>query len=282
MNEEMSNGNRLRVLSEIVTVDAWTEPGGDDRRAIFYVALAFQKSRIGGEEGTSEVRFTMAVKQCDIVIIPPQDPSIVVDKSTVHRPPPLAPLKQRQLQANRTKLGFRGTLKAAFGKRPETFVEAQGAFSRERETSLGSEQDISAYDEGWKITQDGYYAWSVNGGLLEDGLLNKSIWDGKQPRLHLIDERSDDVRAREKQRQMEPHARIEIRCAAEDIWIGDIEYKDPARQALFERSAHKAEKLVAARQFIMHELKSRSLEPGDMVKNTLAKLKIADVSLKIF
>lgn len=282
MNEEVLGGNRLRVLSEVVSVDAWTQPGDNDRRAIFHVALAFHKPRMGGEDEKSQVRFTMAIKQCEIVIIPPQAPGVVVDKSTVHRPPPLEPIKQRQLRAQRTKLGFGGKLMAKIGQKPDASAEAQGSFSRERETSLDSEQEISIYDEGWGVTEEGYYAWSVNGGLLEKGLLTKSIWDGTKPRLHFVDERSDEVRTREKKRQMEPHARIEIRCAAEDIWIDDIEYKDPERQKRFERSQHRAEKLVAARQFIVHELKSRSLEPGDMVKNTLAKLKIADVSLKVF
>lgn len=285
-DHEFSSGNQQRMLSEVVTVDGWATPvEGDDRRVAFHVVLAFEAARMGGED-VSEVRFTIGIKRCEVVLIPPQEPGVNVDKKTVSRPPPLVPLARRQLEARRSKLGFAGTLKASISKAltggGDASLSIDAAHSRERESSLAGEQSVNPYDEGWKKTPEGYDAWTLNGGLLENGVLANSIWDGTKPRLQFVDTRENCVREREKERQIEPHARIEIRCVAEDIWIDDIQFKDPERQKMFSLAKHKAEKITTARQFIMHELKSRALEPGDITRNTLAKLKIADVALKIF
>lgn len=275
--------NRRRVLHEVVSLKLWFEAvNGDERKSAFHATVAFSDARLGEEEEASEVRFNLSVKRCDIVFIPPSDPQINVDPKSVKIPPPLKPLKQRELEARKSQYGWSATLKATIGKKVEGGGALEAGASREREGTLVNEQEISPHGEAWKETHDGYDAWEVKGDLLEGGRLQGTIWSAHDgARLHLVDKRAQEVIERERKRQMEPEARLEIRCRSEDLDIYGIEFKDPARKVRFESKSYKAEKLLAAREFIRSELSGRLLQPSNIGKNTAAKVKIADVTIKI-
>lgn len=270
--------NTHRTLRNLVGINAWfVQDAEKPNRFTLHADVSFSEERLGGDSPT-QVIFRMSVRRCDIIFRPPAAAAFRIDSATVRSPRPL-PLKHvSQRDHVATKAAGRGKLTLPWRG---SAAEAELSHERTRETTTTSEQTVGPFREQWRRV-DGYNAWSVDGKNLENGRLAGSVFDAhKEPRLTLIDGRSENARRNDEQKNMQPVAGISVRCLREDIDIYDIRFKDPDRQKLLETSKHKAEKLLAAREVLKEALLREGLSAGNLTSDPFAEMSICDVAITI-
>ncbi len=273
--------NTHRILFQLISLRAWfTQVEGSTKRLTFHADVSFDEERLGGGPET-RVTFKLSVKRCEIVFIPPAAQSFVVDPASVSTPAPLKPIAVRQTEQLKMRKGWGVTLGLS-KKSVDGSANLEAGGSRERNTDITSEQTLGAFDEIWKRSREGHEAWSLNGDRLEDGRLRGTIWGGRdQPRLAVVDRRSEGARDLDSKNNMPPQARLEVRCKSEDLDIYDIEFKDPAESERFLTRGHKANKLLAAKQFLRKAIFERGLTAGDIEHDKHADMTIADATVAI-
>lgn len=281
-NDRHSNrtkDNSHRTLRDLVSVNAWFIQDTDDEdRFTLHAGVSFNEERLGG--GSSSVIFRLAVKRCEIIFVPPFGEPFRVDPSSVRMPRPLNPKSVLQTRKRKTRTAFGGVLTLNWTK-PTGSAKVEGSQESERETEEASSQTIGMYHELWKRVGSNH-AWSVDGKDLDEGRLAGPVFDPQnEPRLTLIDRRSEVSKARDQAQKIEPIASIRVQCLREDIDIYDIRFTDDEQQRTFESKAHKAEKLLVAREVLKDALLREGLLAGDIATDPYAQMTICDVSIKI-
>jgi hypothetical protein len=87
--------NRLRIFADVVSIDAWHKPFGENcPRADLHVDAVFREAVAMGGEEASRVRFRLSLKRAEVVVvIPPAEP-VIIDRSSVARETPILEGKQ--------------------------------------------------------------------------------------------------------------------------------------------------------------------------------------------
>jgi len=277
----MSNDNTHRSLKSLVSVNAWFEQDeSDPRRFALRARVSFREERLGGDAET-KVTFKLSVKRCDMVFIPPNGPAFTVDPKSVKIPKPLNPKSVTMRGASETKGEGSGTLSL----NPMNLIagaKAKISHGRERSEQAVSEQTIDWYHEAWS-TMDGNHAWSVDGRDLNDRrLAGPAIDDTGEPRLVLIDKRSDEVRERDEDRQLPPMAAIKVSCLREDIDIYEISFKNPEDEKLAKSNReNKKKREMVAREVLKEALIREGLLFGEIVTDPYAEMTICDVAITV-
>lgn len=278
--DELHDDNTHRSLKRLVVVDAWFRRSADSNdRYILHADVSFNEERLGGGTETA-VLFKVAVKQCEIVFIPPE-PEFRVDRHSVARQRPLGPqeiadIKQRKAATSlRVKLGFR--------QKPSADANIDWERSGGSEQTSKSTQTKSMYNEQFTRSIDGYDAWRVNGQELPQGRLVGPVFDVEtEPRLTLIDLRSEMRRANDKKYSMSPLSRIEVRCLREDIDIYDIRMKDERKQEWLTARPGNKLRLRIACEVLKEALLQEGLSVGSLINDPFAEMTICDATVPIF
>lgn len=279
-NTGKNEDNTHRSLQQLVSVNAWFIQDRDaKRRFTLHADVSFSEERLGGGTET-QIVFKLAVKRCDIIFLLPYEAPFHVDPSTVHSPRPLNPRTVIQTETAQKSAKGKGTLTLNPAK---FFGNGEASVSAGIDTSriVTSEQEVGIYHERWKMVR-GNHAWSVDGRELNNRRLAGPVFDPKKnPRLTIIDDRSEETKARDSQNKLEPVACIQVRCLREDIDIYDIAYKNPDRQKKFEMSRHKDIKLLTAREILKEALLREGLVAGDLIGDPYAEMTICDVAISV-
>lgn len=276
-----NEGNTHRTLQELVSVNAWfVQDHETPTRLTLHADVSFLEQRVTGGE-TTEITFKVAIKRCDIIFRLPSGSEFRVDPSTVQQPKPLDPKKVLETKSakgaisGRAQLSLKPRLDAISG---ELSASAEKAVERTEQF----EQNVDHYHEIWKKVRGGHHAWQVDGRDLADGRLAGPVLDGtKNPRLTIVDQRSEESRRRDLDHSLAPTASIVVRCYREDVDIYDVNYKNPSKQSLFERKKGKNEKLVAAVAVLKEALLKEGLVAGDIESDPFAEMSVCDVSIEI-
>ncbi len=76
--------NRKRILSEVVSLEAWQQPTDVASQLSLHADVVFKEGRIGGEEN-SKLRFKLRVKRAELIIIVPENEPVSVIRNSVSR-----------------------------------------------------------------------------------------------------------------------------------------------------------------------------------------------------
>lgn len=272
--------NTHRTLQELVSVNAWFVQDQDrPNRFTLHADVSFNEERIGGESGTNVI-FKLAVKRCDIIFAPPSFEPFQVDPASVRMPRPLDAKSILETATTTKKAEGRATL-SLNPIAPAGSLAGGLSYENEQTKTVSHHQESGMYREMWKRVK-GNHAWSVSGRELEKGRLAGPVFDGKsEPRLTLIDGRSEQQRQTDQARNNHPVAGITVRCLREDIDIYDIKFMKPERQSLFQKSQGQEEKLLVAREVLKEALVREGLIAGDIAQNPFAEMTICDVAINI-
>lgn len=259
----MNDENRRRVLAEIVSLEAWHDAFSVKReRSDLHVDVAFLTGRIGGEP-EAPVRFKLALKRAEVVVVVPMTEPARVETPSVSRDTPAAKVKATSTIAT-------GRKTKARAKAGLTGLGAQGeiATSTARATKLAQSLD------GLRITQaltvDGHHHWIVEPTF--EGPLAGHPWPANKPRLRVVDTRADRARG------IEPTIRVEVRCRREDLAITDIAPTDKTALAALLTDPLGSTKMKAAEAVIRTRLfKAGLLHEDADVADPYTRLTLCEV-----
>lgn len=271
--------NTHRALRRLVVVDAWFRRAANrSDRYTLYANVSFNEERIGGDS-SSTIVFRVSVKQCEVVFIPPK-PDFMVDRESVKRQRPLTQQEINTTKQRAASRGWKGTLSIA--RNPAASVSANAQASDLQEQTVKSRNMKSMYNEQYTRSLEGHDAWRVDGKELPNGRLNGPVFDIEtEPRLTLVDMRSEACRSLDDARSMTPLSRVVIRCLRDDIDIYDIRLKDEAKQGWLEKQRGHRERLAVARGVLREALLEEGLSVGSLLDDPFAEMTICDATVPI-
>ena len=272
--------NTHRSLQQLVSVNAWFAQDKDaPARFTLHANVTFNEERLGGDAAT-QVVFKLAVKRCDIIFVLPKSAPFRVDPSSVRSPKPLNPKSVIYKDSSKTGASARGKLGLSL-LGPKASGEVDGSHEIQQERVTSSEQFVSHYNELWKMIR-GNHAWSVDGRELDNKRLAGPVFDAhNDPRLTIVDGRTDEAREKDNANNLNPVAGVQVRCLREDIDIYDIEFKDNEKQKRFEFSSHKQAKLATAVEVLKEAILKEGLVVGNIASDPYAEMTICDVAISI-
>lgn len=272
--------NTHRSLEGLVSVNAWFSQDPDNfRKLSLHADVSFGEERLGGDPQSS-ITFKLSVKRCDIIFILPSAAPFRIDPASVRSPQPLNPKQVTMTDRKAVSAAARAKLSVA-SRGPSVSADVEVDAQSEKSSQSSSQQLKSMYHEVWKRVR-GNHAWTVDGRELEQQRLAGPVFNAKkEPRLSVIDQRSEDTHRLDAKNNIEPVSTIRVSCLREDIDIYDIAYKDPKDQVFFERKKHKDLQLFTARQIIENALLSEGLVAGDLTSDPFAEMTICDVAISI-
>jgi hypothetical protein len=251
--------NRKRAFADVVSIDAWHNEFTDEHSKVdLHADVVFGSARIGGEL-KSPVRFRLAVRCAEIVVIIPESEPVSVDRNSVSRDAPEYQGKLTEVVEQTAQGSMKGNVKGSISP-TELTAAASAEAAGQASISSTKKLEVSATVQFMFVTQstteEGYYRWAVKARSGKD--LEGRPWDGaKQPRLKLIDKRKDHTKG------IPPTVRVEVRCRREDLIIEDIRVKDEGLWADVKSRVGFKNKLLAAESYI----RDRLAEEGIVVHN---------------
>lgn len=254
-----NSNNRKRAFAEVVTVDAWHRPFSKKLGKVdLHADVVFGTARVGSEE-QSQVRFRLAIKRAEIVVIVPPTEPVKIDKFSVCRDSPemKGRLTQTTEKTKSLKRGITGKAELNKGLRLGALLEGSGESKATTKSKIEIAAPFRLFSVTLSRTAEGDYRWKVESET--EGPLNGRPWHPtKQPRLKLVDERAD------RDKGLAPVVRVEVRCKREDLVIDDIELKDKKLWNKLKQLAGFRNKMAAAESYIRDRLALEGLDVGDL------------------
>lgn len=265
------NDNRLRALSDAVSVDAWHQPFAAGRAVVdLHADVAFTTARVGADEG-SPIRFRLSIRRAELVVVVPEVEPVAVVPGSVSRDTPQVSGQRvnHVLQQAHASVTANASLSSAVGFLP--LLEATGAISHDASADTEITTQMSAFVVTQSQTMDGYYRWTLEPGI-GDRLLGHP-WDAAgKPRLRLQDHRERDE-------HLPAVVRVEVRCRREDLIIESIVPKDSSVWSAIQQSAGFGNKMAAAESYIRDRLVEVGLEFQNF-DDPFGELTLASVTAK--
>jgi len=265
--------NQKRAFADVVSVDAWHDAFAGKRRKVdLHADIVFGTAPVGGEI-ESPVRFRLAVKRAELVIIVPPTELVSVDPASVARGAPTT--KGKMTETVETHSAYHTEGAASMSLSPKS---TSGAASAKIGGALGKTRkkkvELSTIISGNQVTQSktshGHYRWIIE--MRDGNVLDGKVWDAKkEPRLKLQDDRK-----RPEIISIEPAVRLEVRCRTEDLHITDIEIKDEGLWTQVSSRFGLKNRLAAAIAFIKHELAESGLEFGN-IEDKFGQITLAQI-----
>lgn len=270
----MADSNQAKALAEVVTAEAWHRAFAEGRtRADLHVDVVFGTGRIGGGD-PSGVRFRLALKRAELVVVAHLHEPVRIDPSSVRRdaPKPVGGTIEAKAKVSKSVgLSADGQVGAsAKGIKAAANAKVSAAFAASNNRTLTSTKIF----RGMEVTQnkiDGDYRWVIEPAAGE-AILQGRPWDAeKLPRLQLVDQRPVGTKS------MPPSVRIEVRCLREDLEITNIKLDGTPDWSLIKRRKHAQNRQIAAEAAIRTLLAREGLVTSDM-DDPYAQLTLAVVS----
>lgn len=254
----MNTRNQIRNLAEVVSLEAWHEAFGPDRReADIHVNVAFATGRIGGKPA-DKVRFRLTLKQAEIVIvIPPGEPAKVETRSVRRDARVRGGTATETHETDRSgKVAAGAVLKAgATGIDAGLELGAQASASLSKKTVVAITETLRDLSVVHGLEEDGSHRWTITPSIGSE-LVGQPWRSEDEPRLKVIDTRQDRGRG------LAPSIRVEVRCRREDLIISEIVLKDEVKGGLLSKKPQYRNRQVAAEAFLRNRLFEEGLLQG--------------------
>lgn len=251
--------NRKRILSEVVSLEAWQQPTEINSQLSLHADVVFKEGRIGGEE-SSKLRFKLQVKRAELIIVVPENEPVSVVRSSVSRDTiKVVGVKNSKSKSSRSSV-LKSSVKAGLSNlKVNGFagIDFSVAADANNEETIEHQQSLSSITVEQSLTHDGQYKWELSHAI--GSALRGRPWDCvSNPRLTLIDKRKDPSKG------IPPIVNIKIRCLREDLLISEIAVKDEAKWKKIVSGAGFKNKHLAAEAYIRNMLAKEGLDSGDI------------------
>lgn len=258
----MSDSNRRRALAEVLTVDAWHKAFTEGRTcADLHVDVVFSSGRIGGGDSTG-VRFRLALKRAELVVIAPELEPVKINPASIRRDAPREVLGKIETKAKHGK-SLNASLRAqagvsAKGPKADVHAGASASLTKSRQRTVTASQTFKGMQVTQSRTSDDDPRWTIEPAMGEAHLSGRP-WNAERSRqLELIDQRPP------RSNSMAPAVRIEVRCLREDLEITDIMLEDPSLWTRIRRRKAVENRRIAAEAVIRTLLADEGLIAGDL------------------
>jgi hypothetical protein len=260
------------MFADVVSVDAWhDEFDGRRKMADLHADVVFSEGRLGGEPD-SLITFKLSLKRAELVVIVPKTEPVGIDRSSISRDAPQMSVKKTTTLERTVKTSAKATTSAEASEKGAC-VSASGALAAQADAVEKEKLEACETVSLMLVTQstdaDGHYRWAV-APQLGDILVGRP-WDAaRDPRLTLVDRR------RVRSNGLPPTVRVEIRCLREDLFINDIQPKDPTIFETMKARTGFGNRIKAAEAYIRNRLLEEGLEVGN-IADKFAALTLASV-----
>ncbi|MBB2696694.1 hypothetical protein EFD56_16535 [Rhizobium phaseoli] len=265
--------NRIRIFSELVSLDAWHLPFTEKRAAVaLHADVSFSTARLGAEEN-SPVRFKIELRRAELKVMVPETEPLTIDRASVERIDPSVVATRKQRSSTRSKAAVSAEMSIAGGANGASGrLGLSGKASRDTEivSEMTATQKVGAIIASHSMDADGNNRWIFKPGTAD--VLAGKPWSAKDmPLMKLKDLRHPDSR------KLPSTVRLELSCLREDMKIYDIVLKD---EGIF--SAAKArlgfnDRMLAAEAFIRNRLEHEGL-PAPRMSEDYAIISLAEIT----
>ncbi len=264
------NNNRSRVLSEVVSLDAWHGPiESNSTSSSVSVEINFKEGRIGGGDEDFPFTFKLSLKRA-LLKLRLESP-LKIDRTSIARNIPDAQVKHTELITARNQAT--AEVKAGGKINPALFTAAlSGQVETSTEVSKQEEMSVVRTVPPILVSSEprnqNEYCWTLEPTYLP--YLMGQPWDPvNDPRLLAKYDYN-------KIGKIDPVIEATLTCAFEDIEIDDILPKDETLQKRVSNFWKGDTRMSAAKQHLKTVLQNYDLEPGSM-DNRFASLLVASV-----
>lgn len=245
--------NRLRLLSDVVSLDAWHSPFQPYKNSIeLRVEITFKEGRIGGDDADFPFTFKLSLKKATLIVS--LEEPLAIDRGSIARNIPGAQIEYTKIRSVKDRLTASLNAEGSI-----SLAKFSAAFSTETRNNkeIEDEQRLKIVETVPPILvsseprSSNQYAWTLEPSYLPN--LIGQPWDPiAAPRL-LARYPPGKIG------KIPPGIRAEITCATEDLRIYDIV---PKKDRLFPTTWNT--RMAAAQQHLRHVLHEMNLEPGKM------------------
>jgi len=265
----MNDGNRKRVFSSILSIDAWHKPLKNKKNSSsVFVELSFHEGRIGGDDADLPLTFKISLKRA-LLTISVENP-LRIEKSSIARNIPKNDANLTRIITAKSEIDKSSNLSYGIDlkkfallfsgkKRNSLSISDEEALKIVSEIPriLARAKPVGSLEYGWELLPS--YERSLDG----------QPWDPiKNPRLNVLAPSSD--------RFLDSAIKINVSCNREDIEISDIKVKDENLRGRISGNILGDINEKAAIQHIKLLLSEADLHPGRL-DNRFSSILIADV-----
>lgn len=261
--------NRARVLSEVLSLDAWHDPlRVDGTTSAVYVELTFSEGRIGGNDSKIPFTFRLSLKRA-LLTINVED-SLSIDRASIARSIPSA-----QVELSKVLTAKQLAESSLVGKAKLSPAALHIALSGEakRESAVSQEDQVRIVQTipetivTPKPNGNQSYSWDLQPSF--NPTLQNQPW-------HPIDAPRLRIKPRGKLGKILPTVNVTVNCALEDIEISELKLKNDDLNSKIRNLVHKDVNEAAAIQHLKMTLAEADLEPSEL-DNRFSNLLIANV-----
>lgn len=264
--------NIERSISEAVSVEAWHASFDEAEANVdVHVELVFGKARLGGTDSVP-VKFSLQIRHAQLYIVLPKGDSLAVEQKSVDR----GELQEFQENVDETRsqsVKLSSSLMASLkGLVPGLSYEAETKESKN--IGVTKKATVRTTRAIHYKSYDGNHTWKISPAVGE--VLQGRVWEAaEEPRLKLIDKRTDQQKARDKKNDLSPRIQVIVRCLREDLRIDDIEVTDTERYPELTGLWKYPKRLAAAESHIRDLLVANSLH-ADGLQYPYAQITLVD------
>lgn len=264
--------NRVRVLAEVMSIDAWHEPFRiDGQTSAVYVEISFQEGRLGGDNPAVPFTFRIGLRRA-LLTIKLEDP-LTIKRSSVARDIPQTPAELSRILSAK-KIAKSNVLVKGSLSPSSLSLGLSGSLNAEREAS--KEEQVKVVQQVPRIVATSKprgsqeYAWDLQ-PTYED-YLEGQPWDPtREPRLR--------VNHPSQRQRIDPTIKVSLSCALEDLSISDLVPKPTGLMESVKQVIGNEISYAAAVQYLKRVLVDSDLHVGQ-ADNRFSSLLIADVLAK--
>lgn len=268
--------NRIRIFSDLVSVDAWHLPFTTKRMTVsLHADVSFSTARMGGESD-SPVRFTVDLKEAELTVLIPETEQLVIERASVARMEPTATGVHKSRSVSKAKRGAAGKFSLTADPSQVSAggsLSASAGFERENVEEVSVSRKFSGIITSHSVNGDGNNRWHFKPGA--GPILDGKPWDAKKTPLMKIKDQRDS-----KNRILSPTVRLELSCRREDLNIKNIVLKDRSILRAAMAKIGFRDRMDAAEAFIRNKLVEEGLPTPDMSEGyaviTLAQVSASD------
>ncbi|WHO84160.1 hypothetical protein [Rhizobium leguminosarum] len=265
-------GNRIRIFSELVSIDAWYPQFTSSRsRVSLHADVTFHTARLGGEPG-SPVTFTLDLKRAELRVIIPETEHIAIDRSSVARFDDGATAIRKTRSKSRTSGGIGSVFGlGATSKGASAALKLQARASKDynRTEEVVTTEKLKKIIVSHSVDAERNNRWHFSPALTST--LNGKPWASRDQKLMKLVDKRQTIDPR-----FEPVVRLELSCLREDLDVDAIELVDGATFAAAMAKLGGDRRLRAAEAFIRNRIQEEGL-PTPRMENDHAQIILADL-----
>lgn len=267
----MTLNNRIRILSDLVGLEAWHAAFTPKRLEVsLHADVTFLTALMGGE-AESPARFGVNLKRAELRIWLPDGEGVNVVRSSVARMTPDFNGTQKRSVERKSAAGAGASLGMNADK---ASLSATGAMSISANRDVSVREEATAAREFKAVISthspdgNGGHRWMMTPG---DGrvLVGKPWAAAEMPLMSLRDRRSKQT--------ISPAVHLEITCLREDLHISDFELKDGSLWKRVRNRMGSENRIRAAEAFIRNRIEERGLGAPEMGER-FTVIRLAQVS----